>query len=267
MRAAPSSPLFPRSYTATPACDRILVTPQRTQLYSTAHRTPSSVRVQCSRGYRHRWRTGARTAPAAPPRRGGRTPHRSARGRSRRVRRSPRCFPGHLPPKPVGSRRRPLGHEVLNRRGAAAGGRDARRGAATCYGRRESPLACGLGCDRSRWLRATRPVPPRPRAGAAPPPRPCEFAYASEPRSPPRRRARATSCRPRDEGAQLPNALHVPDTWVIDPGLPRKGAYESVRLPSQDTLVVSDGIVGARLTLGASSFGYGGGKNLRHPGH
>src|SRR5919107_3695448 len=50
MRAAPSSPLFPRSYTATPACDRILVTPQRTQLYSTAHCTPSSVRVQCSRG-------------------------------------------------------------------------------------------------------------------------------------------------------------------------------------------------------------------------
>src|ERR687890_569522 len=50
MRAAPSSPLFPRSYTAPPACDRILVTPQRTQLYSTAHRTPSSVRVQCSRG-------------------------------------------------------------------------------------------------------------------------------------------------------------------------------------------------------------------------
>src|SRR5919202_4341705 len=48
MRAAPSSPLFPRSYTATPTCDRI-VTPQRTQLYSMAHRTPSSVRVQCSR--------------------------------------------------------------------------------------------------------------------------------------------------------------------------------------------------------------------------
>src|SRR5215218_8980064 len=67
--------------------------------------------------------------------------------------------------------------------------------------------------------------------------------------------------------AQLPNALHVPDTWVVDSGLPREGAYESVRLPSQDTLVVGDGIVGARLTLGASSFGYGGGEDLRHPGH
>jgi hypothetical protein len=75
-------------------------------------------------------------------------------------------------------------------------------------------------------------------------------------------------CRPRDEGAQLPNALHVPDTWVVDSGLPcGKGTYESVRLPSQDTLVVGDGIVGARLTLGASSFGYGGGEDLRRPGH
>src|SRR5829696_3800300 len=74
-------------------------------------------------------------------------------------------------------------------------------------------------------------------------------------------------CRPRDEGVQLTDALHVSDTRIVDSGLPREGAYESVRLPSQDTLVVGDGIVGTRLTLGASSFGYGGGEDLRHPGH
>src|SRR5215211_2658071 len=110
MRAAPSSPLFPRPYTATPACDRILVTPQRTQLYSTADRTPSSVRVQCSRGIPPPLANRcAYSSPAAPPRRGGRTPHLSARGRSRRVRRSPRCFPVTFRQSPLVVADDPLG--------------------------------------------------------------------------------------------------------------------------------------------------------------
>src|SRR5829696_8997530 len=59
MRAAASSPLSPRSYTDTPACGGISATPQRKQLYSMAHRAPSSVRVQCSSGNR----CGVRTTP------------------------------------------------------------------------------------------------------------------------------------------------------------------------------------------------------------
>jgi len=42
----------------------------------------------------------------------------------------------------------------------------------------------------------------------------------------------------------------------------REGAYESVGLPCQDTLVVGDGIVGAHVTLCASRFGYGCGEDL-----
>ena len=46
----PEQPAVPSLVHCPPACGRISVTPQRTQLYSMAHRTPSSVRVQCSRG-------------------------------------------------------------------------------------------------------------------------------------------------------------------------------------------------------------------------
>src|SRR5215204_5037009 len=75
MRPPVSRPLDPRSYTATPACAGISATPQRTQLYSMAHRAPSSVRVQCSSGNR----CGVRTTP----KRVGHGQYRHERGEER----------------------------------------------------------------------------------------------------------------------------------------------------------------------------------------
>src|SRR5919112_5964478 len=103
MRPPPSGPFFPRSYPPPPACDRILVTPQRTQLYSTAHRTPSSVRVQCSRGIppplANRCAYSSRS-PSAP--RWTYAPPLGSAGVAVGVGGLPRAFPGPFPPNPVG---------------------------------------------------------------------------------------------------------------------------------------------------------------------
>src|SRR5918995_3511977 len=71
-----------------------------------------------------------------------------------------------------------------------------------------------------------------------------------------------------DEGPQPPCALHVSDSGNVQNGLSGKGAYERVGFAGLDPFVVGNGIVGARsFFLSAWSFGYGGAKDFRHPGH